>query len=51
MVEELLSAGPDVRAPTKNGSTPPNMASQFGQVAVIEKLLEAGADPSLVNKE
>ena len=44
LVDQLLSAGADVKAANRYGVTPLYLACQNGSAAMIEKLLKAGAD-------
>ena len=43
----LLDAGADPNAVNRNGATPLTLACTNANPALIERLLEAGADPSL----
>ena len=42
----LLDAGANVKAENRYGVTPLSLACQNGNTALVELLLEAGADPN-----
>jgi ankyrin repeat protein len=51
MVEALLAHHAYIDAESPNGTTPLMMAAQYGIEAVVEALLDAGADASLRNEQ
>ena len=50
MISLLLDAHAYIDAESPNGTTPLMMAAQYGSIAAVRQLLEAGADASLRNQ-
>ena len=51
IMQALVDAGAELNAPCKQGETPLHRAARVGRVTNVRWLLEAGADPALVNHE
>jgi cytohesin len=49
VVRQLVAAGADLEARTDGGNTPLHCAAFWGQAAAVEALLEAGADPRVLD--
>src|SRR5262245_19482075 len=45
-VDALIKRGADVKATTRYGITPMNLAATHGNAAIMRRLLDAGADPN-----
>jgi ankyrin repeat protein len=50
-IDKLLREGIDVNMRDKYQNTPLMIASAYGKIGIVKRLLKAGADTSLVNKE
>ena len=53
MVDLLLKAGANVKVANQYGSTPLSLAAENGNSAIVQRLLDAGADPNerLLNRD
>lgn len=51
MLDLLLSHGAEVNSRSPNGDTPLMMAAQYSNPAAVQRLLQAGADPTLSNQQ
>ncbi|GIT67304.1 MAG: hypothetical protein Ct9H300mP25_07760 [Acidobacteriota bacterium] len=49
-VEAAIARGVDVTASSEDGTTPLHWAAHAGNAAIVQTLLEAGADPQTANR-